>query len=517
MFMARLLLFSCLFFILTSVSYSDNTRTEITVDYLSASGRIGSYIAGTTDAPFFVKDSYLPLKKGNFKLVQVTVWMSRPHPQPFMHDGRQPFPDPNRFAHEELNREIQTAKMQIRSIYEIGAEPLVFMVVSNKPSDMKGFQEQVTNAIKELRASAREAGRDLLLFRFGNEPESKFYWTGSREDFFETYRVWANAVKSISPGFIIDAPGFASATARYFRDEYYDEVNEFAREFLNYCKKNKAPLDVFSFHYYGASIRNLSKEIRAVKRELAKYPDLSPVFGEPKIGIDEWNIRLFGFPDRYFGIFDTSYTAAHNVGALISMLKEGAWLSIRFGGTATGGLRPLEDRPAIGDNFPAGKRFAEKKPTGPSIQDCLMLNSDGSPKPVYYGFSAFNELFSTPDLLYVNDKKGLSAIAGKSSAGENMNIIVALYDEEVAGKIVDDERIDIRGKAITSNYRVRIRNFPWPQVNEKVEIARFVVDDKNNLNKVDAKTIFKKDGAGDVSVEFEANTPSVFLVNIKWR
>lgn len=514
--MLKAILFLCLFFVSTTVSYSDITKTEITVDYLSDFGKISNYIAGTTDAPFFAKDSYLHLKKGNFKLVQVMIWQSRPHPQPvqFEQDNRKPFS--GRFMQEDLKRETQIAKMQIRSIYEIGAEPLVFMVTSNKPFDMKDYQEQIRYVINELRGAAREAGGDLLLFRFGNEPESKFFWTGNREDFFETYRVWANTVKSISPNFIVEAPGFASATARYFKDEYYDEVNGFTKEFLGYCQRNGVPLDIFSFHFYGASIKNLSKEINAVKKELSKHPTLSPIFGEPKIGVDEWNILVFGFPNQYIKIFDTSYTAAHNVGALISMLKEGVWLSIRFGGTAIGRPMPIEDIAIRRESPPMEKRLIEEKPIERSGKDFLMINSDGSPKPVYYGFNAFNEIFLTPYLLNINDKKGPIAIAGKSPDKKRLNIIMSFYDEELTGKIIRSDPSDFASKIETTT-NIKIKNFPWSQVKDRVEIARFVVDDKNNLSKADTKTIFNKNGGGDIPIEFKATIPSVALIQISWQ
>ncbi|MEW6416557.1 MAG: hypothetical protein AB1480_00330 [Nitrospirota bacterium] len=500
-----------LLLLLTTTCYTNNEETVVTVDFLSKSGNISNYIAGTTAGPFYDEGSYKLLKDGNFKLIQVMIWLSRPQSSPhgekgfrpqfpfFEQRSKQSFPDNFK---EELFPQIQLAKRQIHSIFDIGAEPLIFMITSRKPFDMEEYQKQVRNIIDELRSSAKEMGKDLLLFRFGNEPEARIYWEGSRKEFFETYRVWADAVKSVDPNFIVEAPGFASATARFFKDNYYDKVNEFTKEFLDYCKENQVPLDVFSFHYYGTNINNLANELEAVRRELAKYPNLSPVFGIPRIGIDEWNIHVFGFPDkRYIKIFDTAHTAAQNVAALIIMVKNSAWLSIRFGGVSTSSsFKDKIDK----ENIKIGKDF-------------LMSRSDGRPKPVYYAFSAFNRMFSTPILLGEYNKEGFYLIAGKSSDEHQINIVTSFYDEIFAENILrEEDSSKYQRKIKITHPEIRIKNFPWHKVTNEVEITRYVVDDMNDLKIVD-KTIFKKDGSKELSIKFEATTPSVVFIQIKWK
>lgn len=467
-----------------------------TVDFSSRADKLSTYIAGTTAGPFYDSESFKALENGKFKLIEVLIWLSPPR------SGRNAQPDSGRLNLEE---NIRLARSQIRSIFEIGAEPLVFMITSSKPSDMKQYEKQVRQMCEDLRNAARGAGKELKLFRFGNEPESKQYWQGSRQDFFETYGAWARVIKSISSNYVVQAPGFLSPTKTHLWGKYHDKINEFSAEFLDYCSRKHVPLDSFSFHYYGTSIDNLIKEVRAVRSALSRYPELSPLFGVPKIAVDEWNIHVFGFPSDYYEIFDTAHTAAHNIGAVISMLNNGVWLSIRFGGTA---VRQTGDQPGSGS--PAVGRDARKK-----VGDFLMMHPDGAPKPVYYAFTAFNNMFSTPVLLNVQAQKGMIAIAGKSTDGKRMNIVACFYDEALAEKALGGGTRRDSGGIHRVEAEVVIDNFPWASVGEQVAVLRYVVDDERKMADVEKKIISRETGAEKLPIAFEATVPSVVLIQIE--
>ncbi|MBI5644258.1 MAG: hypothetical protein HY954_12380 [Deltaproteobacteria bacterium] len=493
----------------------------VNADLGSKTGRISNFISGVSDGPAYDAKSYLPLKEAKFKLVEVMIWLSNPEQGRF----------PARNDARELERNIQTAKKQIRSIIDIGAEPLVFMVSSRRPDDLTRYQEQVKGIVGELRSSVRESGRDLLIFRFGNEPESRHFWQGTRQEFFDTYRAWATAVKSVSSAYLVEAPGFISATNKRFLDNYYDSVNEFSIEFLEFCKRNRVPLDIFTFHFYGTDLSNLAKEVAVVKKELEKYPGLSPAFGVPKVGVDEWNIYVFGLQvGKYVDVFDTAETAAHNVAAMIDMARNGAWLGVRFGATNVAppnkpdgmdGMPPGGDRPPPPGGPPGG--FGGPGP-GPQMGggapkgagDFLMVKLDRTPKPSYYAFSAFNELLSTPELFAINAEKGIRAIAGKSPDGRQINIVLSFYDEamaEAALKKSLGEYSFFPNKTLSSDVRLKLKNIAKTDI---VEIKRFVVNDRSTTaSPVEARTVSQKDG--EISLEFRAETPSVMLIQLRLR
>jgi hypothetical protein len=477
------------------------------IDFAETAGALSPYLSGTTEGPFYSRDSYPLLKEGGFPVVQVVLWLSGP-------EGGGPRPRGGMQERSRLkdraagsggtlfDRNLQTAKSQVRSLLAAGAQPLVFMTQHDMPPDPATFQELVKRTVTELRSVAREEGKDLLLFRFGNEPDSKRFWTGTRQQYFETYRHWAQAVKSVSPDFIVEAPALASATGRYFNDEYYETVNDFTKEFLAYCRANQVPLDVFSFHYYGVSIMNLRKELDAVRRELNSYQDLSPVFGKPRIGVDEWNIRVFGLEsNRYQSIFDTAHTAAHNVAALIAMAKSDVWLSIRFGGlnyrrSEEGGETRFGGRP------------------GP-VADFLMVDSDGRPKPVFYGFKAFNRLRETPRLVGIRQEQGMHALAGRSEDSRSMNIVVSFYDPGLARQAADGNRTDLV-KPGSGDGVIRVKNLPWGAMKNGGSLEISMADDSRNLTPVERKSLAAMKEGEDLVVRLRTVIPSVACIHLHW-
>lgn len=499
-------LFLPIIFLVSVTCIVKNSSAEIVIDYLSDAGKISNYVMGTTDTPFYDETSYMLLKDAGFKIVEVMIWLSPPPKQPFEQD-RQLLKENMKELDFMLERNTEIAKKQIRSIIQIGAEPLVFMITSKKPADSDRYSEVVRRIVKELRAAALESGKDLSILRFGNEPEVKYFWEGSMEGFFETYKIWAKAVKSVSPKFILEAPGLASPTSRYFGEDYYNEANEFTKEFLKYCKKEKVPLDIFSFHYYGANINNISMAAKAVKKELSEYPKLSPVFGIPKIAIDEWNIMV---ENKYNKIFDTVHTAAHNISALINMIKSDVFASIRFGGT---GVPPTQ--PSIMRVF--DKERIDRDKENEKAGDFLMANLDRRPKPVHDAFKAFNEMYSTPNLLKIvaENMPETYAIAGLSLNKKQINIIVSLYDETSAGKAIRQQEVRDALSHNASNYKVIIKNFPWDKVKDKVDIRRYIVGDTNN-HKLVQNTTRKKEDLQDLTFSFESAIPEVDLIEVKW-
>ncbi len=73
-------------------------------------------------------------------------------------------------------------------------------------------------------------------FEVWNEPNLKAFWTGTQEEYFKLYRVTAEALKRVDSLLKVGGP----ATAK----------NAWVVEFLEYCRKRKAPVDFVSTHHY---------------------------------------------------------------------------------------------------------------------------------------------------------------------------------------------------------------------------------------------------------------------------
>ena len=89
-----------------------------------------------------------------------------------------------------------------------------------------------------------------------NEPENPPMWQGTREQFFELYRVAANHLKTCFPAIKVGGYGgcgFYAVDDPKFKDDAFQQ--SFLQWFESFCKyvtdeRTKAPLDFFSWHQY---------------------------------------------------------------------------------------------------------------------------------------------------------------------------------------------------------------------------------------------------------------------------
>jgi xylan 1,4-beta-xylosidase len=102
-------------------------------------------------------------------------------------------------------------------------------------------------------------------FEVWNEPNLKEFWTGTQADYFKLYRLTAQAIKKVDQRLQVGGP----ATAK----------NAWITEFLDFCKKNDAPVDFVSTHHYPTDAlgsvgedteRQLAHSRRSILREWAK-------------------------------------------------------------------------------------------------------------------------------------------------------------------------------------------------------------------------------------------------------
>ncbi|HLC18571.1 MAG TPA: hypothetical protein VJM57_06105, partial [Thermodesulfobacteriota bacterium] len=146
--------------------------------------------------------------------------------------------------------------------------------------------------------------------------------------------------------------------------------------------------------------------------------------------------------------------------------------------------------------------------------DFLMIRSDGTAKPVYYGFSVLNEIFSTPEILYARDEGGVAIVAGKSTDGRRINIIASFYDRALADSALRGDGGGGRGGLGSREAEIVLENLPLDSVAEGVEIKRYVVDDEKNIEMVESTTVLKKDVTDKLPLAFKATVPSVVHLQV---
>ena len=77
-------------------------------------------------------------------------------------------------------------------------------------------------------------------FEVWNEPNlSPGFWTGTQEEYFKLYKYAVQAVKSVNKDYRVGGPGTAGAA--------------WESEMIDYCHKNKVPIDFVSTHSYGVN------------------------------------------------------------------------------------------------------------------------------------------------------------------------------------------------------------------------------------------------------------------------
>lgn len=128
-----------------------------------------------------------------------------------------------------------------------------------RPSDNgKPFAQMTSNLYKEL--------GNKVVFDVWNEPNLKEVWGGTREEYFETFKVAHNALRNSPDGKNAQITG-PSISA-------YDK--EYIEAFLNYCSKNNLHLDILNWHDLGnqKDAVKLQANIKEAKELLKKYPKL---------------------------------------------------------------------------------------------------------------------------------------------------------------------------------------------------------------------------------------------------
>ena len=104
------------------------------------------------------------------------------------------------------------------------------------PRDPDQWRDLVSALVRHV--VDRYGGAEVRQWRFEvwNEPNLDYFWTGSKQDYFELYAAAARAVKDVDPAIPVGGP----ATAR----------NEWIPDMVRFCSSRGVALDFVSTHHY---------------------------------------------------------------------------------------------------------------------------------------------------------------------------------------------------------------------------------------------------------------------------
>ena len=116
-----------------------------------------------------------------------------------------------------------------------------------------------------------------------NEPENRpVMWTGTDAEFFALYQTTATALRAHDPALRIGGPGIGN-TGELKEDGAF-QPSAFLLSFLEFCQKEKLPLDFFSWHCYADDPRELRARAKAIRAVLDSHG-----FAKTESWLDEWN------------------------------------------------------------------------------------------------------------------------------------------------------------------------------------------------------------------------------------
>ncbi len=289
--------------------------TKVTIDAGRKSAPIDHRLAGVSqggNAGSFFKPEIRETLDG-FPLPLVRIEMitnSRPHN---LYDAAT-----GKFNWTKLDEEIEAVQKRGGEVIinffgtpaHLASDPSAKIPAFTPPADFKAYADFCAEIVRHVNVEKKYGVR---LWEFWNEPSGGWFWStwksrGGSESFFRLYSMVARAVKAVDPDALVGG----------FGDNM--QYPENYQGWFRYLKKDPAPVDFLSVHYYGdwagkaapdpESYAVLTDRLAAVaKRELGRVP---PIY------LTEWNLAA-----ESNGKFSAAETAAWIGSALCRMQRNG--------------------------------------------------------------------------------------------------------------------------------------------------------------------------------------------------
>ncbi len=155
------------------------------------------------------------------------------------------------------------------------------------PTELEVYVEVIRHVILHLTQGWGDGHHYRIRYwEIGNEPDISevrgplggFFWTGTRQQFFEMYAALAKTIKSIkAPSAIGEYKVGGPAIMR---------LELWGKPFLEYCNKNELPLDFFSFHKYADDPEEFARLAERAEQLVRKFPR----YRDTELILNEWNM-----------------------------------------------------------------------------------------------------------------------------------------------------------------------------------------------------------------------------------
>ncbi|HEY7120232.1 MAG TPA: hypothetical protein VH475_26830 [Tepidisphaeraceae bacterium] len=392
-------------------------------------------------------------------------------PNPDVVDIHAIFPNPDADPARPESYDFVRTDAYVKSILDTGAK-IVYRLGesiehgpdkrrSRPPADPDRWAQVCTGIIRHYNrgwAGGFKYGIDQ--WEIWNEPDNRpNCWSGSDDEYLRLYVAAARAIKHEFPDVQVGGPAIGNAGTI---DHGQFKPTPFSIAFLERCRRGRAPLDFFSWHWYGNWADALVIRARGVRRMLDDH-----AFAKTQSHLNEWNY----LPDD-----DWRPMLANGQGAARQRFYD------RIGGVegavfSAGVLMHLQDLPVDAATYFSG-----------NTQGFGLFSPAGVPKKTFYAFKAFAGLAEAPVRLAATcDDPSLTCCAARSRDGTEVRLLIAC------------SRADDRPVQLT------IRNVNWPA---GASYAQSSVDSTHDL----AQTRSGRLSPGQLSLPVEFKGPGVILI-----
>jgi|GEM_PF-24621 len=243
------------------------------------------------------------------------------------------------------------------------------------PKDYGRWGELIQALVRHFVARYGEEEVARWYFEVWNEPNLKGgFWTGDQAEYFKLYAATARAIKSVSPRFRVGGPATAG--------------NAWIPEFVDYCSRNKVPVDFVSTHTYGVDQGFLDEH---GNRGTVLSRNDSSIWGDVLRSRGQIEHSALPGLELHYTEWSSSYTPSD---PLHDSYQEAAYVldKLRKTGAAANSMSYW----TFTDIFEeAGPRFT------PFHGGFGLVNYEDIAKPAYYAYKYLNQLGGTE--LVVND------------------------------------------------------------------------------------------------------------------
>lgn len=411
---------------------------------------------------------------------EIGVPLTRLHdchwPIPDVVDMHVVFPDPNADPSRPESYDFGMTDEYIAAIRETGSEILYRLGETIEHTTIKRFVHPPKDPVRWAEAAkgiirhynegwANGFKYDIRRWEIWNEPETRpGQWTGTDEQFFAFYTVVSRSLKTAFPHLMIGGPGIG-ITGDLVGEELKPSV--ILKGFLETCRREKLPLDFFSWHCYSASSNPRELPLRA--HHIRRLLDESGYI-KAESYLDEWR----NIPDYNWA----------PISRKTDPLVRRQWYERMVGAEAAAYivavLLSLQDAPVEAATFFHGEQGGWG-----------LFDESGVPYKNYYGMLAFRRLLDTPERAQIAGPlpPNLAIGAGRTSDGKTANILVSNF-------------------APGSNpIRLKLEGLPWPKA--AIKSVR-LVDDQHELSPVPDRAQLGEWNLLSLSLK----TPSVALITL---